>query len=392
MASYKSIIEHALGMSKRNLLAESLIYPDNFKERMHPNLEEDLLNNKTSLGESPCFPISDERNFATKIVGERFKDVVNEVKKAFNIDEIDNINLMKEMMPLVMSTMELESDNKKELVELAIKMVREEFDIPDDVIIEAELTKDIDSNGTSLKPKSDIVTEFDDHDEMEFANDSVYKRRFVNAMNQGAAKKVNHMYHLADKELTDINPKLINNYKKMMSSADYMYYLAPELESTQNAGKCDVDFGSKENDKPTTLTAKAMVFPVLLHELVKGCMEILSAHGLPTKKNIAEYVINKSDFVKAEPWDMRIGPALWTRFCMCVPAEDFNLKHHVYADICILEPKEFSKVMREVMAGTNKGKKIISEMIEEIKNELKEDEYNQKMNEDDGLFEIDDLF
>jgi hypothetical protein len=57
-----------------------------------------------------------------------------------------------------------------------------------------------------------------------------------------------------------------------------------------------------------------------------------------------------------------------------------------------LEPKEFSKVMREVMAGTNKGKKIISEMIEEIKNELKEDEYNQKMNEDDGLFEIDDLF
>ena len=72
-------------MSKRtkNLLAESLIYPKDLKERMHPKLEEDLLNNKTSLGDSPCFPVGDERNFATAIVGERFKDVVNEVKKAF---------------------------------------------------------------------------------------------------------------------------------------------------------------------------------------------------------------------------------------------------------------------------------------------------------------------
>ena len=58
MANYKNIIEHALGKSKRNLLVESLIYPDDLKERMNPKLEEDLLNNKTSLGESPCFPIA----------------------------------------------------------------------------------------------------------------------------------------------------------------------------------------------------------------------------------------------------------------------------------------------------------------------------------------------
>lgn len=390
MASYKSIIEHALGNSKRNLLAESLIYPDDLKERMHPNLEEDLLNNKTSLGVSPCFPIGDERNFATKIVGERFKDVVNEVKKAFNVDEINNVDLMKEMMPLVMSTMELESNNKKELVELAVKMVREEFDVPDDVIIEAELTKYIDSDGTNLTPNSDSDIEFDDHSEMEYANDSIYKRRFVNAMNQGAAKKVNHMYHLVDKELTEINPKLINNYKKMMSAADYMYYLVPELEATQNAGKFEVDFGSKEKKKPTTLTAKAMVFPVLVHELVKGCMEILSANGLPTKKNIAEYVINKSDFVQAEPWDMRIGPPLWGKFCNVIPAEDFNLKHHVYSDISQLEPKEYAHTMREIMGNTKRGKEIINELLKEIKREIKEDEYNESMGND--LFEIDDLF
>lgn len=389
MPSYRKLVEQKLTNNKNKLLAEGLIYPKGLKERMHQKLEEDLLSNKTSLGESPCFPISDELNFATRIVGERFKDVVNEVKKAFNIDEIDNASLMREMMPLVYSTMEMESKHRKKLEKLAVEMIKQEFDIDEDIEIIAELVDEVEDANNNITPK-ETLTEFDDHDEMEFANDNIYKRRFQNAINQGAAKKVNHMYHLADKELTEMNPRLLNNYKKMMSAADYTYFLYPDLSMSKNGGSCDVEFPNEENDKPV-LKVKAMVFPVLLHELVKGCMEILSAHGLPTKKNIAEYVINKADYLQAEPWDMRIGPALWTRFCMCIPAEDFNLKHYVYADISTLEPKEFSKVMREVMAGTNKGKKIISEMIEEIKNELKEDEYNQKMNEDDGLFEIDDL-
>ena len=377
-------------MSNRKILAESLIYPKDFKERMHEKLEDELLNNKTSLGNSPCFPIGDERNFVTSIVGERFKDVVNEVKKAFNIEEIDNMSLIMGMAPLVNETMELEAKHRKTLAELAVKMIREEFDIPDDIIIDAQLTDEIDLNGTNMVPPSDTITEFDDHDEMEYANDSVYKRRFANAMNQGAAKKVNHMYHLADKELTELNPKLINNYKKMMSSADYMYYLYPSLDNAVNGGKCDVDFGSKEQEKPTTLNAKAMVFPILLHELVKGCMEILSAIGLPTKSNIAEYVINKSDYLQAEPWDMRIGPALWGKFCSHIPAEDFNLKHHVYADISQLEPKEYAHTMREIMGGTKRGKEIILELLHDIKQEIKDDDYNQAMGDD--LFEIEDLF
>jgi hypothetical protein len=246
----------------------------------------------------------------------------------------------------------------------------------------------IPSANSNITPSENIV-EFDDHNEMEFANDSVYKRRFQNALNQGASKKVNHMYHLADKELTDMNPKLLNNYKKMMSAADYTYFLFPDLKSAANGGSCEVDFSKNDDEKPV-IKAKAMVFPVLIHELYKGCMEILSAHGLPTKENIAEYVINKSDYLQAEPWDMRIGPGLWGRFCNMIPAEDFNLKHHVYADLSTLEPKEYYSVMKEIMGGTKKGKTIIEEMINSIKEELKQDEYLESMGDD--LFEIDDLF
>jgi hypothetical protein len=74
---------------------------------------------------------------------------------------------------------------------------------------------------------------------------------------------------------------------------------------------------------------------------------------------------------------------------MVIPAEDFNLKHHLYADISKLEPSEYASVMKEIMAGTKKGKAIISEMLEDIKEEIKMDDYNESMG--DNLFEFEDL-
>ena len=45
--------------------------------------------------------------------------------------------------------------------------------------------------------------------------------------------------------------------------------------------------------------------------------------------------------------------------------------------------------MKEIMAGTKKGKAIISEMLEDIKEEIRIDEYNESMG--DNLFELEDL-
>jgi len=86
---------------------------------------------------------------------------------------------------------------------------------------------------------------------------------------------------------------------------------------------------------------------------------------------------------------MRIGPAIWGRFCSMIPAEDFNLKHHIYSDISQLEPKEYAHTMKEIMGGTKRGKELIGELLKEIKREIKEDEYNESMGDD--LFEIEDL-
>jgi hypothetical protein len=383
MSNYRKIVENALKQSnKPKTLNEGVLYPEGLTERMHPKLEEDLVLRKHSLGKHPIFPENDESTFEEKIMGERFKEVANRFKRAHDVDVINNSNVLKEMMPMVYETIGIEAKHKKDLEKLAEKMIREEFDMSEDVVeIHAELTSEINMVGTKKNPKPMAVeVEFVNHDEMVGANEEVYKRRFMNAMIQGAAKKTNHMYHMVDDELTNLDPRLPNKYSKMMSAADYMYYIIPEMDNGVNGGVVRVQFPTQSNPK-AVIYAQAMVFPVLIHELVKGVMELISAHGLPKDKRIGEYVINKADFLAAEPWDMRLGPAIWSKFTSMIDPDDFHLKHQIYCDLASLPVKEFNTKMREIMAGTKEGKNIVENIVREIKASMQEDEFNEAMNE-----------
>jgi hypothetical protein len=310
---------------------------------------------------------------------------VKDYKRAYDVDNINNNDVIGGMMPLVRETIGLEAKHKKALEKLAVDMIREEYNMDKDVVeIHAELTPHINMEGTKKNPKPmPVDIQFKNHDELTNANEEVYKRRFLNAMTQGAAKKCNHMFHMVDDELTDLDPRLANKYSKMMASADYMYYIIPEMENGVNGGIVRVQFPTKSNPK-AVIYAQAMVFPVLIHELVKGVMELLSAHGLPKNKKVGEYVINKADFLAAEPWDMRMGPGLWERFTRMIEPDDFELKHHIYSEMAALPVREFNVKMREVMAGTKEGKKIIDEIVKDVKAGLQEDDFNDAMNEVSG--------
>jgi hypothetical protein len=389
MSDYKKIAEEALRKSKLGKqvsgvkpLNESVLYPEGLTERMHPQLELELKEKKHSLRKHPIFPDSEEHSFEESIMGERFNEVAKRYKRAFDCDSIDNNNLISGMMPMVYEAIGLETKNRQKLVELAIKMVREEYEMGEDVVeIRAELTDKINMVGTKKNPKPiTLEMEFDNHDAMINASKEVAKRRFLNAMTQGAAKKCNHMFHMVDDELTNIEPRLANKYSKMMAAADYMYYVIPKMDNGVSGGVVKVEFPTPSNPK-AVIHAQAMVFPVLIHELIKGVMELLSAHGLPKDRKTGEYVVNQADYLAAEPWDMRLGPGLWGRFTNAIEPDDFHLKHHIYSELAALPVDEFNVKMREVMANTKEGKKIIKDIVNEVNGALKEEEFNQAMNE-----------
>lgn len=386
MKNYKDRIQKMMGEIKKSQIIEGRIkYDEQHPEKMLPKLEEDLRNRNHSLGDHPIFPESDEFNFEEKLMAEHFTNIVREVKRHFNTNSIDNLEIMQNTPSLISECMKIESSNRKTLEELAIKMVREEYDIPEDMVeIEAKLVNEVNDKALKLNPTPITIDEmeFDSHDDIQNVNGEVYKRRFINALNQGAAMRTNHMFHMVDEELTKIDPTLPTKYGKMMAASEYMYYVMDNVDNSPNkvGGIVKLEIPTTENKLPK-ISAEALVFPVLIHELVKGVMELLSSHGLPENPKMREYVLGKADYTKAEPWDMRLGPALWGKIVKAIPNDDFNLKHHLYADLASLPVNEFNSTMKEVIAGTKKGQELITEMIQNIKKDFQKEDFDRVMDE-----------
>jgi hypothetical protein len=389
---YKLFAIKALGKNtKGKMVTESrMTYEDGHNERMSPELANQLRDKSHSLGKHPAFPDDDESNFEEKLMSKRFKDVVKAFKRHHGTENIDPLEILQTQGQLMLQVITLEAKHQDRLVELAIQLVRDEFDVDEnDVVIEARFTTDMSLNvhidKLKIKPTSDI--EFDNHEEFSQANKEVYKRRMINALIQGSAKKTNHMFHMIDEELQELEPLLPSSYSKLMTGADYMYMVNDDTKPRMIGGIVNVEFPKSEGDIPKIIV-EAMTLPVLIHEIVKGVMEILSYHGLPKDPKMAQFVIDKADFMAAESWDMRLGPPIWEKFAEAIPSEDFALKHHVYVELVALPVDEFNSVLREILMGTRSGKAKIEGILEQVKDELKNDEFDNamdKLNDDDYL-------
>lgn len=390
----KRALAKALGEKNSISINESrIVYDEGHDEKMNPVLVKQLRERNHTLGQHPIFPDSDESHFEEKIMSKRFSDVLKNYKRQFDSETADPMEAARNMLPIISDCMKLEDSNKEVLQDLAISMIRKEYDMgEDDVEIIAELTRHIDISGVRKNPSPVRIEnmEFENHESVTSANSEVYKRRFINAMTQGAAKKGHHMYHLAEKELININPTLPNKYSKMMAAADYTYLTSDDSMPKGAGGVVSVEF---VDGKPV-IHAQAVVFPVLIHELIKGVMEILSMHALPEDEKLTEYVLGKADYINAEPWDMRLGAPIWERFTECIDSKDFDKKHHIYTDLISLPTEEFNHVMREIMLGSKEGKDKIKEIVKDIETDMERDDYESsmsEMNNDEDSYGYDDL-
>ncbi len=377
----------------KSILSEGISYKN--AEKMHPKLEFDLANGRHSLGKNnPILPEGDLSRFEEQIMGKRFNEIVNNYKRVYDLKDISDRDVKSGMKSLIIDTIELERNHTKKLEKLAIDMVRKEFNIDkDDVEMYAELTPDITLVGRKKNQKPiQVEVEFKDNDEMTNAKSEVYKRRFINAMIQGGPKKIKHMFNDAEDALSEIDPRLPNKYSKLVASADYLYHILPTIENMVNGGEVEVTLPSKTNER-AIISAQAKAFPILVHELVKGVLELISANGLPSSKRIGRYVINNADFKAAEPWDKRLGPALWERFTDLIEPEDLKYKYYIYSDLISMPINEFIPKMREIVAGTKTGKKIVKDTVDKLKTELSTEKFDKSMDKGDDLsgFDFDEL-
>ncbi len=175
---------------------------------------------------------------------------------------------------------------------------------------------------------------------------------------------------------------------------DLTYWMIPDM--TGGGGGGDMKGGREyldlSGDKPK-IVAEAWIFPVLLNELIKGSMELLAAHGLPEDEREAQYVINKADTLDSEIWDMRLGPVIWEKFIDAIEGDAYDIKHYLYYEVAQMPAEEFHTFMRELLAGSQKGKQMLVDLANDVQADIRQRESDKALGDydDDDDIDLDDI-
>jgi hypothetical protein len=402
-------------LTKKEFLKEAVNYHPEHNQRMHPSIEKKLANKNHHLGGHPSFPNShDNQHFEEKIASDRFKDVITKSHRYGSPTKLGPQEV-QQAFGILNQIISIEQNHKSALEQLAIKVVKKEFNLGNDIDLLPNLVgeEDIDFKGMKFDDNEEEQDqnqsdqeeyEPEDINDLENTHSEIHKRKLINALTQGAAKKGHYVFHLVEEDLNRIDPQLVNLYGKLMAITDLQYWMIDDeviaqLAKTQEArvGEEQTGFKGDENDpredaqtqddtthedenpednKPY-VRASGRIFPVLVHELIKGIMEVMAMHGLPQEPKLQKHVLSKSDFLNGESWDIRLGPGLWEKFLNAIDENDWDVRHHLYTEIVKMPANEFNSFMKELFAGTKSGKQKLVNLAKEIKKDIQEDEYEK---------------
>jgi hypothetical protein len=333
---------------------------------MNASIKTQLRNRQHYLAANNAYPTLAEHpvngNFEQQCAKKRFNDLVDKYRHAIGSENtpprITMMTIMQSItMHLMMSVAEscqIEAPHRKQLEDLAVDIVRKDFNIKEgDVIFDVHI---VGFGNVSFPPDlKKEKEEFEAPPTLHYdANDEVQKRRFINSLISGASKKGHYIFHLGKDELDAINPELIPVYQLLMSSNDLMYYMIPDSyagtamdDDQTKAGFEKLKFNA---DGIPVITVEAINFPALLHEIIKAIMELIATLALPNDKRLLEYVYDEADFLLAEMWYLRLGPVYWERLLNCFPVAYLDVKSQILGKIFELPTNDFNAFMRSALS------------------------------------------
>ena len=233
------------------------------------------------------------------------------------LEPFEAINRIPGVQSLIIKA---EAPVKDKLQELAISVIKDIYNVPDYIDMKA-----------FIQPRLSLDTEQDD-DAVPFLDltleqknkmrDEIQKRIILNGLVHGSSMHVwKGIYHLVAKELDAINPEikeLYNYYTStigitiwMMNPDAFQDIIDQENQMTQGFNQLKFD---RQKNYGGQIQAKAINFPVLLHELNKGVIDWLISAGIPkdyTEEELKYYYSKSDDYIN-EPWHYTLSPSLWS--------------------------------------------------------------------------------
>lgn len=437
-------------MSKKKV-KEAIDYGD-YPERMGRSTERAAADPNSLYGNNPAMKGGPQD--VERLIGDRFKKVVDHLKRVTNIDDLSSRQvqgmLFNEMMTSFQRIVPIENQHLEALEQLALEASIEETEVdPTWFAFDVSLNRnDIDSSKFRMAPEDDQNDDEEDGEEGDQEDGQEqpqipsfdiedltpeeqlelekHKRNIINAIIQGAAKKGHYVFMKPEvkAKLDEIDARLYPLYARVMSITDFMYFTMDEMIDqmsqtgqgvigqnylTDNSDGDDDgggDMGGDENggeenqERPDTkIVAKATMFPVLCHEIIKGIKEASGRHGLPKDPRMAAKVMGQTDLLQNEPMQLRVGPELYQRLRLMLPDEMYSEANKGligWFEMVLYQypAKEFLKIMSLVVSDDESKNRQAEQKFREIMREAQDlkneyDSYKEDNNlppdNDDGL-------
>lgn len=391
-------------------------FDPNMPERPHSDIQGKLQTGDTPLKKIPFPKTGREQNnpthnFQELVASQRYKQVIEKLRgfgiqapvtQITDMNDYANSPITRLMASAHHRIVDIEGRYKRPLAQLAIDLVTEVWQIPEgycqwdvQIVGMGEIPLDDFKQDQPNEENPEEVPAEEYSDTVEIINDleklnlERAKRRFINLMIQGASKRGHYMYQMVPDKLEQIvgdqADDLIYNYGVLMSTNDTLYWQLGEemmgMSKGQVGGEEDVD----PNTEPPTIKVRAVNFPICIHECIKGWLELVAVKGEPedlSDREVYAQAMEKEDTIDKERWDLLLGPAIWDKIYSRIPQEIYSSENQkgyqnfLLMEIFKLPAKKMLVLLKEVVAGTPVGDRLITELIEAIKENMRQYEEN----------------
>jgi hypothetical protein len=268
---------------------------------------------------------------------------------------------MQKTSALLPEIIQAEEGYTDELEELAIQMMEKQCPIIPFMNIKID-AKIVGMGSMNIQSSSNEVSIDNTPPEAEKA-----KRRIINGITQGASQILT--FSIADWEdwfkqyLNDIDPTLLKTYIEIAKLAFGIYddekaiaMLLAMLAAGQKAQGGESEMEYDEEKKQFIIKARAICFPMLIHEIAKGLWEIVGTKGFGPDKEKNQAIVNTVDKISNEPRDMQYGKFIYKAI------------NKIYVDSDVNDPR-----VRELFFSTLYSRKKGKEFVDFIENAINEE-------------------
>jgi hypothetical protein len=301
---------------------------------------------------------------------------------------VGNRNLMQVMMSsqaLLNDIIAAEAPHKSRLENLATSIIKEKYPI---------------INQENIGVDARIVGLSDVERSLDEATPNEKRRRVINAITQGASViSMTELFRIFRSHLDEINPSLYEKYNQIMNDAFGIYdnddAIALMLAAVAGGQKMAGGSSKITISEALGIRARAVCFPMLVHELIKGYYGILGQSGLKGDKETKQATVRAVDKLENEPEDIRYGKFIYKAinniFLAFAESDDSRVQSFFFQDVYKLGDSEFFSFVENAINEKLTPQQInwVQNTISDIETDLRADDYDATgVNESTNLIDI----